>query len=92
MKLTYTHEAKDKIRKLPPETKKGIQKLLELLPETPFLGKPLQKELAGYYSLRFKNNRVIYKVTLNSKNIVIYTLGHRKDVYENFLKQLHKFQ
>ena len=91
MKLLYTREAKERIRKLPPEIKKGIRALLELLPQNLSMGKFLQRELSGYCSLRFKNYRVIYKINGNPKNILIYTLGHRVGVYEDFLKRLKAF-
>lgn len=84
MKLIYSHEAREKIRHLHPEVKSGIKRLLEDLSENSHMGKPLQRELTGFWSVRFKKYRVIYKPGHDGKSIQIYTLGERKNIYDDF--------
>jgi len=48
------------------------------------LGKPLTSGLGGYRRLRVGDYRVIYKVTGN--NVIVLTVGHRKEVYETAVK------
>lgn len=86
VKLTV-HVSKAAI-KLPPETKKAAREALRLLAENPELGKELQAELAGFRSYRFLRYRIVYKVAPEKKVIVVWALGHRKDIYENFSEQL----
>lgn len=49
-------------------------------------GDPLKHTLKGYRKLRVGDYRVIYKV--EGSDIVIYHIGHRKDVYEKILKRI----
>ena len=88
MILTYSHEAKERIRFLPPEIKKGIKEILEGLSENPYLGKPLQRELSGFWSVAFKHYRIIYKILDDQNKIGVYSLGRRKDIYEEFSQGL----
>jgi mRNA-degrading endonuclease RelE of RelBE toxin-antitoxin system len=86
--LIYSKEAKDSIRSLPPEIKQGIKQIIESLQMDPYLGKPLQKELAGFYSARFKRYRVIYKIDWNEKKLKIYLAAPRGTVYEELKNSL----
>jgi len=91
MILRYSPETKEILRGLPPEIKQGIRLLLDGLPEAPHSGKPLQRELTGFYSLRHKRYRIIYKPVSDKKEIRIYSIGLRKEVYEAFTKsQVHR--
>ena len=82
MNLKYSREVRERIRTLPPEIKRGIKTLLEGLAEDPYLGKPLQMELDGFWSVAYKRYRLIYKIVTSKKEILIYTLGHRREIYE----------
>ncbi len=84
MILLYSREAKERIKSLPPEIKRGIKESLENLQSNPYQGKALQKELSGFYSLRFQKYRIIYEI-LSPQKIYIRTLGHRKNVYEDLV-------
>lgn len=92
MRLSYSPEAKQIIRNLPPEIKQGIRFLLEGLREGPYGGKPLQRELIGFYSLRYKRYRIIYKPLPDKGEIRIYTIGLRREIYVEFTKKLAKRQ
>ena len=86
MILRYSPEVKEAIRSLPPEIKQGIRLLLDELRENPHGGKPLQRELTGFYSLRYKRHRIIYKPLADKKEIRIYSVGPRREIYEAFAK------
>ena len=88
MTLLYSHEAKERIRHLPPEIKKGIKALLESLREDPSLGKALRRELASFWSIRYKRYRIIYQWLSEENRIQIYTIDRRERVYEDFSKRL----
>ena len=64
--------------------KKAIEEKLTKHPE--MYGKPLRTSLSGFRKLRVGNYRVIFEVS--KKNIIIYVIGHRKDVYEIAKKRL----
>lgn len=88
MMLRYSLKAKEVVRTLPPEIKQGIRLVLDGLTEDPYSGKPLQRELTGFYSLRYKRYRIIYKPVLDKKEIRVYSIGPRKEIYEEFIKSL----
>lgn len=54
---------------------------IETLRKNPYQGKSLKGKLAGDYSLRMGDHRIIY--TLHRETIVVYIidLGHRKEIY-----------
>lgn len=88
MKLVYSKEARDRLCRLPPEVKKGIRQALEGLQESPYQGKPLQRELAGFWSLPWKSYRVLYQFASNGHSLEIHTLGSRDRIYEEIKENL----
>jgi len=56
----------------------------------PFTGKWLEKEIAGYLSIRMKRFRIIYKINEDDRNVEIHHVGHRKDIYELFRDSISK--
>ena len=50
-------------------------------------GKCLERELAGYRSLRASRFRIIYRVDEENRALQIHYIGHRKDVYELFAER-----
>jgi mRNA interferase RelE/StbE len=76
--------------KFSPEIKKTAKAALQELAQSPDLGKELQGELSGLRSHRFMRYRIIYKVDTKEKNIVIWAIGHRRDIYENLGNLLAK--
>ncbi|MCP3931819.1 MAG: type II toxin-antitoxin system RelE/ParE family toxin [Bacteroidetes bacterium] len=71
-------------QKFSPIIKKAAKAALKELAENPNLGKELQEELSGFRSYRFMRYRIIYKVDALEKIIIIWAIGHRRDIYENF--------
>jgi len=63
-----------------PNLKRSVRKALDDLAGDPFMGKPLQDELAGLWSLAVARYRLIYQV--NERDIAVVFLGPRRTVYE----------
>ncbi len=91
-RLIYSETSRKLIRKLHPQLKPTIKSKIEQIRENPFIGKPLQNELSGYYSFRVKRFRIVYKIKSNENLIQIHYVGHRRDVYELLSEQLRKKQ
>jgi mRNA-degrading endonuclease RelE of RelBE toxin-antitoxin system len=85
--VIYSETSGKIIRRLHPSIKPLIRQKIDALRENPFLGKALERELTGYYSLKTKKYRVIYRLDHPGKTIQIHYLGYRKDIYDLF-KQL----
>ena len=86
-RLVYSETVRDLIRKLHPDLKLVLRARLKKIADNPYLGKPLVKELSGYFSLKAKRYRIIYKIKEESQIIQIHYLGHRKDIYQLFKEQ-----
>jgi mRNA interferase RelE/StbE len=89
-KLHYSETSMKQIRKLHPQIKPISKSKIEKLQENPFDGKVLEKELSGYWSMRAKRFRIIYKIRGNDQTIEIHHVGHRKDIYELFKEAIAK--
>jgi len=77
-------------KKLGPEVRKAAKSALKELALNPYRGKELQTELSGFWSLRFLRYRIIYKIDLQQKIIVVWAIGHRRDIYQAFSEQVAK--
>jgi len=67
---------------LHPDIKKQIRATLKTLYTAPYLGKSLQGELNLLRSLKMKRYRAIYQVNNENRTIIVYAIGHRKEIYE----------
>jgi len=83
-RLLYSASSRNLIRKLHPELKSIIRARLKQLEVNPYEGKPLERELSGYFSLRAKRYRAIYKIDEEERIVEIHYVGHRKDIYKLF--------
>jgi mRNA-degrading endonuclease RelE of RelBE toxin-antitoxin system len=45
------------------------------------VGKPLQRELAGYWSARRGSYRIVYAVDEEAQRVLVVRIEHRADVY-----------
>ena len=88
--LLYSKTSQEQIRSLHPRIKQLIKSHIKELKDNPYVGKVLERELSGYYSLRMKRFRVIYEIDHKSHIIRIHYVGHRKDIYEVFKEFLEK--
>jgi len=80
VKLTPT--AVKMFNRLHPDIKKQLKAILKTLYDTPHLGKALQGELIDLRSLKMKRYRTIYQIDDHNKTIIVYAIGHRRDIYE----------
>ena len=86
-RVVYSETSLKQARSLYPSIKPVVKSRIEELQGDPYVGKPLERELAGYYSYRAKRFRIIYKIDHPTQTLQIHYIGRRKDVYE-LLKEL----
>jgi mRNA interferase RelE/StbE len=87
-RLIYSETSAKQVKSLHPWLKPLVKKHIEGLKEKPFWGKPLEKELSGFYSLRAKRFRVIYDIDQENQIVRVHYVGPRKDIYELFRQWL----
>jgi addiction module RelE/StbE family toxin len=79
MKISLLPRASKQLKKLPYKEILKVNKKLQKLTHNPYLGKPLQGEYKGLYSLRAWPYRIIYQIT--NRQIYIRTILHRQNAY-----------
>jgi mRNA interferase RelE/StbE len=52
-----------------------------LLDQPTIVGKPLRRELAGYWSARRGSYRIIYRLDEDRQEVIVVRIEHRSDVY-----------
>ncbi len=84
--MTYRIEilpaAVREIRKLPPEAKRRVQAVIELLSENPRPPAATKLTARPEWRVRTGDYRVLYRIEDNILTIVVVRAGHRRDVYE----------
>ena len=84
--MTYTVQvlpvAVRTIRKLPPEAKRRVEAVIELLAEDP--RPPAAKKLTARPEWRVRSGdyRVLYRIEDRVLTVVVVHAGHRRNVYE----------
>ena len=86
--VKITSFANETAKKLNPEIKKALKAALKELSKNPYLGKELQEELSGFWSYRVLRYRIIFKADTQKKIIIVWGIGHRRDVYETLSEYL----
>jgi mRNA interferase RelE/StbE len=89
-RLLYSATCRKLIKNLNPQIKPIVKSKLWTLKEDPFVGKRLERDLSGYWSLRVKRFRIIYRIRERKRMVEIHYVGHRKDIYELFQEALTK--
>ena len=69
------------MRRLPKKFQKAIIAALNALGDEPRAGKPLIGELAGVWSLRRGDYRVLYRIRDDLHEVIVLRVEHRHDVY-----------
>ena len=84
----YHPEIFQDIAVIPVNMKERIRRAIEnrLLVDPVNYGLPLRKSLHGHRKLRVGDYRVIYRIVDNK--ILIFKIGHRRDVYPKALPRL----
>ncbi len=80
--VRYTETAAKAIRNLDAQVRERAQAAIDTLRDGPYRGKPLQLTLKGLYSWRTGDWRIIYRIEARHIEILIVTVGHRREVYE----------
>ena len=80
--VRYTETAARSIRKLDPGVRGRVQSAIAALREDPYRGKPLALTLKGLHSWRTGDWRIIYRVEAERIEILVVTVGHRREVYD----------
>ncbi len=81
-RVKLTHTATENFKQLHPDIKKQLKSMLSTLYTDPYQGKALQDELFDFRSLKMKRYRAIYQIDDQSRTIIVYAIGHRRDIYE----------
>ena len=58
------------------------RKEIDSIARNPYKGIPLSNELAGLYSYRTSDYRIIYKIEEAQLIIIIITVGHLREIYK----------
>lgn len=74
-------EVRDLIRNLHPDLKRKVREALDDILDDPGCGKPLKRELEGYWSLKLGRHRIVYRP--DREGIEIVALGPRRTIYEH---------
>lgn len=70
-----------RLKKLKIKYKVAIGVIFEELKDNPYLGKPLDRELATRFTYRIGVYRIIYKIYEKDRVVVILNIDHRSKVY-----------
>lgn len=83
--IEFSHQAAKELEKVYNVDRKLYSRfiaVIETLKTYPFQGKRLKGKLAGDYSLRLGNYRIIYTIEKERLIIYIIDLGHRSKIYK----------
>ncbi len=82
MKVALSKDAQKQFKHLQKFQKIKIHKKLTELERNPYIGKRLEGELKGVYSLRAWPYRILYDVNQNKQIIEVHKIAHRQGVYK----------
>jgi mRNA interferase RelE/StbE len=86
--VSYSASAAEAIRRLDPGVRARVRAAIEILRKDPLRGKPLQLTLQGLRSWRTGDWRIVYRVVEQRLEILVVTVGHRRDVYARLRERL----
>ena len=84
--LKVPPQVRDLIRQLHPNLKRKVRAALADILKDPACGKPLERELRGYWSLQVGRHRVIYRP--DEEGVEIVAVGPRRTIYEDAARQI----
>lgn len=73
--------AEKSLARLPQKDQLRIQLTLVGLASDPFMGKKLQGEYKGYWSVRVWPYRIVYTIVKQELMVIVVAVGHRQGVY-----------
>jgi mRNA interferase RelE/StbE len=74
--------AAERIRRLPPDLKRGVREAIRAIGLDPGRGAPLKRELRGYLKYKVRRFRIVYRVDRAARTVAIVAVGHRRAIYE----------
>ena len=74
--------AADAFTRCNPVIRKQLKAGLKELANNPYAGKELQDDLAEFRSYRIKRYRIVYAVHDEERLLKVYTVGHRREIYD----------
>lgn len=77
--LRFTRRALRDIRKLPPEVRRRIEIVLDVLIDDPKAGDALRGDWEGYWKLRTGDYRIIYRII--GGGVEVQYVRHRREAY-----------
>jgi len=81
-KIKYEHRVEKDLKYLPKElVKQALDKIENVLSQNPFAGQKLEHRGKIFYKYRVRDYKIIYTIDTNEKQIGIYRIRHRKEVY-----------
>ena len=84
--LKVPEPVRDLIRRLHPQMKRKVRDALNDILRNPDCGKPLERELNGYRSLRISRYRIVYRPDEAGAEIV--AIGPRRTIYEEMARHV----
>ncbi len=81
-KVIISKPASKELAKLPPRIQVRISGVIEMLAINPFPPKALKLKGRDGYRIRTSDYRILYIVKKDILNVVVVTIGHRKEVYK----------
>lgn len=82
MRVYFTPSAQKDFKRLALIDQKKIAKKLSTLGSSPFSGKKLGGEFAGFWTIRAWPYRIIYEINDKSKRVEIHKIKHRQGAYK----------
>ena len=79
---------RDLIRQLHPDLKRKVRAALSDILKDPASGKPLERELEGYWSFPIGRHRIIYRPDQGGAEIV--AIGPRRTIYEDAVRRIFR--
>ena len=81
-RLSFSPNAAEALKHLPPEIKRGVKAAFRGLSAGSVAGEALQRELAGLWKYPVRRYRIVYELDKPGRTIRILAIGHRRVVYD----------
>jgi mRNA-degrading endonuclease RelE of RelBE toxin-antitoxin system len=82
MKVALSKDAEKQYKHLPKNQQAKVFKKLVEIEQNPYVGKRLEGELSGTYSLRAWPYRILYEISKNKQIIEVHKIAHRQGAYK----------
>ena len=81
-RVILSPRARKQLGKLGEKDQKKIWDALHQLSKSPFMGKKLQGDMIGRYTLRVWPYRIIYTIDKKVVTVTVLAIGHRQGIYK----------